>query len=113
MTLPLLQPHEGPIRGDHYLPSTVETVTWGYLPAEGAPSVAGMRSNETLTIDTVSHEGIVEDQGRDPRAYFGGFGVAADDVLRDAADIAAEHPVRDANLDGPHVVTGPVTVAGA
>jgi acetamidase/formamidase len=113
MTLPLLQPHEGPIRGEQYLASTVETVTWGYLPDEGIPSVAQMRSGETITIDTVSHEGIQEDQGRDPRAYFGGFGVAADDVLRDAADIAAEHPVRDAILDGPHVVTGPVMVAGA
>ena len=42
---------------------------------------------ETVTIDTVSHEGIVEDHGRDPRAFFGEFGVAPADILSDAADI--------------------------
>jgi acetamidase/formamidase len=113
MSLPLLQPHEGPISGRHYLASTVETVTWGWLPAEGAVPVAEMGSGETITVDTVSHEGVMEDQGRDPRAFFGQFGVDPVDVLRDAVDLAAAYPVRDAVGDGPHVVTGPIAVSGA
>lgn len=113
MSVPLLQPHEGPINGEHYLPSTLDTVSWGWLPVEGARAAVDMRSGETVTIDTVSHEGIVEDHGRDPREFFGQFGVAPEDVLRDAADIAANHPPRDANVDGPHVVTGPIAVVGA
>jgi acetamidase/formamidase len=113
MSMPLLQPHEGPIPGRHYLASTVETVSWGWLPTEGAAPVAEMGSGETITVDTVSHEGIVEDHGRDPRTFFGQFGVDPDDVLLDAVDIAAKFPVRDAVADGPHVVTGPVAVSGA
>jgi acetamidase/formamidase len=111
--MPLLQPHEGPIPGRHYLASTIETVNWGWLPNEGAEQIAEMGSGETITVDTVSHEGIVEDHGRDPRTFFGQFGVGPDDVLLDAVDIAAEFPVRDAGADGPHVVTGPIAVSGA
>ncbi|MFJ2827952.1 acetamidase/formamidase family protein [Streptomyces sp. NPDC087263] len=113
MSLPLLQPHEGPISGRHYLASTGDTVTWGWLPAEGAAPVARIGSGETITVDTVSHEGIMEDQGRDPVAFFGQFGIDPTDVLRDAVDIAAGHPARDAGGDGPHVTTGPIAVSGA
>jgi acetamidase/formamidase len=113
MSLPLLQPHEGPIPGSHYLASTLDTVTWGWLPAEGTAPVAEMGSGETVTVDTVSHEGIMEDQGRDPVAFFGQFGIDPANVLRDAVDIADGHPARDAAGDGPHVTTGPITVGGA
>jgi acetamidase/formamidase len=74
-----------------------------------------MRSGQTITIDTVSHEGLLEDQGRDPAAWFAGKGVPRDQVLDDAVAIAAgyaRHP-RDFDADGPHVVTGPVFVEGA
>jgi acetamidase/formamidase len=113
MTFSVLQAHQGPIPGEHYLASTLDTVVWGVLPAEGDPYAAEMRSGETITIDTLSHEGVLEDQGRDPRAFFGRFGVAPDAVLQDAVDLAAGHPVRDAAGDGPHVSTGPINVAAA
>ena len=110
-----LQPGEGPIDGDHYLPSAVDAVRWGYVPAAGAEPALTMGSGQTVTVDTVSHEGILEDQGRDPVAWFAGRGVAADGVLRDAVDIAAgyDRHARDFDRDGPHVVTGPVFVEGA
>ena len=57
---------------------------WGRLPCEADPAVLEIAPGETVTIDTVSHEGILEDQGKDPAAYFGGHGVAASDVLTDA-----------------------------
>ncbi|MEV0312090.1 acetamidase/formamidase family protein [Nonomuraea fuscirosea] len=116
-TLPkeILQPRKGPIHGRHYLPSTVEQVTWGYVPALGSEPVLRVRSGDTVTVDTVSHEGILEDQGRDPVAYFARHGVARSDVLQDAIAIARDYDrtPRDFDLDGPHVVTGPIHVAGA
>jgi acetamidase/formamidase len=110
-----LQPGTGAIDGDHYLQSTLDTVRWGYVPAVGAAPALTMASGETVTVDTVSHEGILEDQGRDPVAYFAGRGVAADGVLDDAVAIArgyTRHP-RNFDVDGPHVVTGPIFVEGA
>jgi len=113
MSGPALQPSEGTINGDHYLASTPGQISWGWLPTVETPSPLTMRSGQTVTIDTVSHEGILEDQGRDPISFFGGFGVARDQVLRDAIEIAAAHPVRDARASGPHIVTGPIRIAGA
>jgi hypothetical protein len=83
-----LQPGSGPIHCDHYLPSNPDDVRWGYVPAIGATPSLHIASSETVTIDTVSHEGIPEDQGRDPVAYFGGHQVAENDVLTDAIAIA-------------------------
>ena len=64
-----------------------------------------------VTIDTVSHEGLLDDQGSDPLAYFTGHGVAPEDVLTDAIEIVGTL-TRDP-ADGPHVVTGPIHVEGA
>lgn len=111
----ILQPGGGPMPGDHYLSSHPDQVLWGYVPTVHAQSVLQMRSGQTVTIDTVSHEGILEDQGRNPIEYFGGHDVAEGDVLKDAVDIAAGYrrTPRDFDTDGPHVVTGPIFVEGA
>lgn len=111
----ILQPGSGTISGDHYLESTPDKVLWGYVPTVHASPVVRMKSGQTITIDTVSHEGILEDQGRDPLEYFGAKGVNRSDVLEDAITIAAEYDrtPRDFDKDGPHVVTGPVFVEGA
>ena len=76
------------------------------------PRSCASRRAQTVTIDTVSHEGILEDQGKDPLAYFTGHGVDAASVLDDAIAIAATLS-RDPAADGPHVVTGPILVEGA
>ena len=90
----VLQPGVGPLPGDHYLRSTPETVLWGRLPCETDAAVLRIASGETVTIDTVSHEGILEDHGKDPLAYFTGQGVAAAAVLEDAIAIAASPVAR-------------------
>jgi acetamidase/formamidase len=105
----VLQPGAGRIRG-RYVPTTPATVTWGRLPNRDTEPVAVVGSGEVVTVDALSHEGVLEDQGRDPRGYFGGFGVRPADVLRDAVDVAAS-AAHDG--PGPHVVTGPVAVRGA
>ena len=111
----ILQPGSGAMPGDHYLSSEADQVLWGYVPTVQAQSVLQMRSGQTVTIDTVSHEGILEDQGRNPLQYFGEHGVAEADVLKDAVDIAAGYrrTPRNFDVDGPHVVTGPIFVEGA
>jgi acetamidase/formamidase len=110
--LEILQPGAGVIPGEHYLASTPHTVLWGRLPCATDAAVLTIADGATVTIDTVSHEGVLEDQGKDPLAYFGGHGVDAASVLEDAVAIAAELS-RDPDTDGPHVVTGPILVEGA
>jgi acetamidase/formamidase len=111
----ILQPGVGPIDGKHYLRSLPDQVRWGYVPSIGSEPVLRMRSGETVTIDTVSHEGLLEDQGRDPVGYFGRHGMERDQVLDDAIAIARDYKrtPRNFDLDGPHVVTGPIYVDGA
>lgn len=94
-----------------HLAATPETTRWGRLPTEHDSPVLVVAPGQRITVDTVSHEGILEDQGRDPVAFFGRHGVAREDVLPDAIEIAAlgEHRPDD----GPHVLTGPIAVRGA
>lgn len=108
----ILQPDVGPVPGDHYLRSTPETVMWGRLPCRKDTAVLTVSPGQSVTIDTVSHEGILQDQGKDPVAFFGSHGVAASSVLTDAVRIAANMS-RNPATDGPHVVTGPIRVKGA
>ena len=105
----MLQPGTGRTRGT-YLRATPQTVTWGELPNRNSAAAAVVASGGLLTLDGVSHEGVLEDQGKDPVAYFGSKGVPGRQVLDDAIDIAA-HKVHTG--PGPHVVTGPVAVRGA
>jgi acetamidase/formamidase len=94
-----------------HLAANPATTLWGRLPSETDEPVLTVDPGARVSIDTVSHEGILEDQGRDPVAFFGRHGVPAADVLAAAIDIAANaghHPG-----DGPHVVTGPIAVRGA
>ena len=107
----VLQPGSGPIRGSAYLPSTPDHVLWGRLPCAGDDAVLTVEPGTEVTFDTVSHEGILEDQGRDPKAFFGRYDVAA--VLDDAIEIAASEVPHTFGVDGPHVVSRPVRVAGA
>jgi len=111
----ILQPGQGRITGDHYLSAEADRVRWGYVPGLGSEPVLRMRSGETVTIDTLSHEGILEDQGRDPVTWFGQRGVRRREVLDDAVAVASgyDRTERDFDVDGPHVVIGPVHVAGA
>lgn len=94
-----------------YLPSTPETVLWGRLPCSTDVPVLSVAPGAVVTIDTLSHEGLLPDQGQDPIAFFAREGVPPQLVLEDLVRIAAE--CRKGEADGPHVVTGPIAVHGA
>ena len=85
-------------------------VRWGFLPNAASAPVMAVPSGALVTIDTVSHEGILEDQGRDPVKYFAEHGIPAGKVLDDAKAIAESTLPHDFAKDGPHIVTGPVVV---
>jgi acetamidase/formamidase len=108
----VLQSNRGRRLG-HYVESTPQTVQWGYLPNRDSRPVRTVRSGSLVTFDTVSHEGILEDQGRDPVGYFRGKGVSESQVMGDARTIAASELPHDFDKDGPHIVTGPIHVLGA
>jgi len=108
-----LQSGTGPIAADTYLPVEPGSALWGRLPCATDSPVLTIDPGTTVTIDTLSHEGVLPDQGSDPRAFFGGFGVPDELVLDDAVELVASNRSRDAAADGPHVVTGPIRVRGA
>jgi acetamidase/formamidase len=111
--LSTLQPNHGDIPSDLYIPASARNTYWGRLPCATDTAVLTIDSGQIVTLDTISHEGILPDQGSDPVAFFSSFGVAVEDVLDDVIAIASTPQRRDADLDGPHVVTGPIAVRGA
>lgn len=121
-SLPVLQPladKPGPAPAGlhtgaaYYVPVTVDTVRWGYLPDADSKPILTVPSGSIVTFDTISHEGVLEDQGRDPVKFFAQFGVPPGSVLNDAKAIAASNIAHDFIKDGPHVEVGPVDVEGA
>jgi len=110
---PILNPGTGPLRARHYLPAESGSVLWGRLPCERDMPVLTVDPGDEVTIDTISHEGVLEDQGRDPRTFFARHGLGPESVLDDAIALADSHSERDPRADGPHVVTGPIRVLGA
>src|ERR1700751_4774874 len=98
---------------DYYVPATVDTVRWGYLPNNEAKPIFTVPSGAVVTFDSLSPEGVLEDQGRDPVKFFGSHGAPPDQVLNDAKAIAGSALIHDFVKDGPHVVIGPLAVEEA
>src|SRR3954470_24130276 len=97
-----------PYTVDAHVPVTPQNVAWGHLPA-GRQPVLRVRSGQTISMDTLSHQGV--NNGIDPVKFFAAGGVAANEVLPDALEIynKAEHPPNT----GAHVLTGPIYVEDA
>ena len=96
-----------------YVPSTRATIKWGYLSNAADAPVLTVPSGSTVIFDTLSHEGLLEDQGRNPLQYFASKGIPANQVLKDAIAITQSDLPHDFAKDGPHIITGPVAVDGA
>ncbi len=96
-----------------YVPATTKTVKWGYLPNLNDKPVAKLQPGSYLVVDSISHEGMLEDQGRDPIKYFSSFGVMKEQVLKDVVTVARSGLSHDFHKDGPHFVVGPIEITGA
>ena len=105
--------NDGVIMGEYYLPTNINTVTWGRLPNTDTNPVISIKSGSTITIDTLSHEGQLEDQGKDPLKYFKSKGVPENQILKDGIEIASSDKQHDFDGDGPHMVTGPIYIEDA
>lgn len=103
----------GEYKGHYYVPSTLNTITWGYLPNKQAKPVLTVPSDSVVTFDTISHEGLLEDQGRNAEKYFTSKGVKPEHVLAEAKLITGSKLKHDFHKDGPHIITGPIYVEGA
>jgi len=100
---------------EYLLKSTPKTVIWGRLYKKDAQPALKVRSGDIVTVETVSHEGILEDQAKDGTAagaieFLTQKGVPEKDILQDQLIVRARVP-HDGK--GPHVVTGPIYIEGA
>lgn len=96
-----------------YVPNELDYVRWGRLPDRAAKPIITVPSGSDVTFDVISHEGVLEDQGRDPVRFFARYGVPRSQVLNDAIAVAASSIPHDFVRDGPHVISPPVAIAGA
>lgn len=99
--------------GQFYVPANFSTIRWGFLPNKDSKPILTVPSGTVITFDTLSSEGMVEDQGRDPVKFFGKFGVPKSNVLEDAIEICASNLEHNITKDGPHIIIGPVQIEGA
>lgn len=94
----------------HYLKSDrPEVLSWGFLPNRDSEPVLSVKSGDIVTIEQISHEGILPDQGT-PYEFFSSWDVPEYEILEDQLMVYEE---MEQLGEGPHVVTGPVAVEGA
>lgn len=89
--------------------STVDHVIWGELFKPDSAPILTVKSGDRITLETISHEGILADQG-DTVEFLTGQGVKREDILPDQLEVKA---MVEKTGPGPHVITGPVYVEGA
>ncbi len=102
----------GNVLGSTYVTASDASLRWGRLPTPADEPIAAIASGDVITFDTVSHEGLLGDQGADPVAFFGGWGIGPNEILDDVLDLSGSALARG-DGDGPHAVLGPVAVSGA
>jgi acetamidase/formamidase len=93
---------------DTVVESTPENVVWGAIDPTKEP-VERVESDSVVQIETISHEGILEDQPG-PEEFFTNAGIPESEILEDQVRVYDEVPHDGA---GPHVVTGPVYIEDA
>ena len=94
---------------EHLVKSTPENVIWGELFTFNSEPILQIESGDTIAIETVSHEGILPDQG-DTVEFFTAAGIDEADILPD--QLAVKEQI-ERTAPGPHVITGPIFVTGA
>jgi acetamidase/formamidase len=90
------------------LPSTPDTVLWGYIAAN-LPAALTIKSGEIVEIEALSHQGLTT--SKDPEKFFAAYGIPASEVLADAKTVYAE--VKRPKGASVHILTGPIYIEGA
>ncbi|WP_316434155.1 acetamidase/formamidase family protein [Leptolyngbya sp. NK1-12] len=93
----------------YYVKSEPGNVIWGELFKPDSPPILRVKSGDRITMETVSHEGILPDQG-ETVAFLTAGGIAEQDILPDQLTIKADV---EKTGPGPHVITGPIYMEGA
>ena len=107
VSLPIHAQSEGVT--EHYVESTPENVIWGELYIAEDEPILTVKSGDIVTVETISHEGILPDQG-DTVKFFTNAGIDEADILPD--QLAVKEQI-ERTAPGPHVITGPIFVEGA
>ena len=100
---------EDKAESDYLIESTPDNVIWGKLFVPDSEPIARVESGAVVTIETVSHEGILPDQG-DTVEFFTSAGIDEADILPD--QLAVKEQI-ERTAPGPHVITGPIYIQGA
>ena len=100
---------QGEVTTEHLVESTVDNVIWGKLFTPDSEPILQVKSGDVVTIETISHEGILPDQG-DTVEFFTEAGIDEADILSD--QLAVKEQI-ERTAPGPHVITGPIYVQGA
>lgn len=100
---------QGEVTTEHLVESTVDNVIWGKLFTPDSEPILQVKSGDVVTIETISHEGILPDQG-DTVEFFTEAGIDEADILSD--QLAVKEQI-ERTAPGPHVITGPIYVEGA
>lgn len=99
-----------PVGSRHLLLSDrPEVIRWGFLPNRDAEPVMTVASGDVVSIEQISHEGILPDQGN-PYDFFASWDIPESEILDDQLMVFEEMEQKG---EGPHVVTGPVAIEGA
>lgn len=93
----------------HEVKSVPGNVIWGELFKPDSVPILTVQSGDRIKMETVSHEGILADQG-DTVEFLKAGGIAEADILPDQLEIKA---TVEKTGPGPHVITGPIYVEGA
>ena len=94
----------------HHVNSRPDTVVWGEFAID-RPPVLTIRSGETVSIDTISHQGATQDA--EPVAFLTALGVKREEILQDAIDFWNSRAGRPRDGRGQHVLTAPIYIQGA
>lgn len=89
--------------------STPDHIIWGELFKPDSEPILTVPSGARIRMETISHEGILPDQG-DTVEFLATGGITQDQILPDQLAVKSEATKTG---PGPHVITGPIYVEGA
>lgn len=97
--------------------STPENVIWGELFKPSSNPILRVKSGDRIVMQTISHEGILPDQG-DTTQFFaqGGIPQNPKSAISESQILPDQFKVKSAvkkTGPGPHVITGPIYVENA